>query len=969
MLTLTTGGCKGDDPLFPTEPSVETTDEYRISYFNLDPSMHEADALSDMTLASLKHGYYDVTTFPVEIKSLPGKIRCGLRLGVSDTLADGEYLLTFSDVSGTPWAGMLKVLIEDNHVVRVATATSDFSLRKGSGTKDDPYQIGSERDFLTFLDDLRVNELTNGRGVYFRQTADITLMDQSSTKPGRGYYGYSFAGNYDGGGYALMGMFYRGAEDSKNDSRIGIFPTLLDQATVANVRLTGVNVSNTYSDTGVLAGVISGNVNISNVEVSGTIISEKASNVGAIAGRLQSGSLHMDDVRLKATVIGNSKVGGLIGKMEDGYLGCANMSTPDSHFSVEGYEYVGGVIGDVVSGNVEISGSCLSHVVSREDADIRIISCTGGGYTGGLIGNLTGSATFVSLTDVTVECPVGGMNGKGDRVGGLVGSVTSVKEVLLNGCRVTSIVSGRNKVGGYFGHYAPASNGHFVVSGNSSTNYIIPDDSAAGIEGASEVGGVYGYFEGNTPKCASRAIRVGINVDGSGNMVGGIVGKICNSTLDMSIFNMTSTTMTVTGAVQTGGVAGYAEKTTLTGGNVFNYAMSGSKAVVPASDSWPYLFLGTVKGTYDVGGFLGGGYNVSLKAAAVAATVIGLGGEHIGGITGRVTTVGDGNCFEDLVSNSVVKASDHTDVAGICGRLDCDYYVLVHDCINYGDVQGGSRTGGIIGYINKEWDQPVSKSRTAEIKWCVNKGNISGDNSVGGIAAEMEIHYAIDYDAAVQITKCGNHGKISSGSVNHSPAAIGGIVGLGNNGLFIDHCSNSGRIVSTAAHKAAGGIAGSLGADAKTFQVNFMNVDVYGCINSGTIDSQHSSTHPGGILGFMEEGSYAYLRNCLNTGDVLHSHSSDAGGILGYVDHLGLIGHTVNKGNVEHGNAAIGTHKSGSIFYHEGLYYLDGTGKSWPDATKVSAGDFTNTGKFPLLNFSNVWEMTSGGPVPRDCPF
>ncbi len=119
----------------------------------------------------------------------------------------------------------------------------------------------------------------------------------------------------------------------------------------------------------------------------------------------------------------------------------------------------------------------------------------------------------------------------------------------------------------------------------------------------------------------------------------------------------------------------------------------------------------------------------------------------------------------------------------------------------------------------------------------------------------------------------------------------------------------------------------------------------------------------------MEEGPDSNLRNCLNRGKVLHKHQSDNGGILGYVDHLGNIYYCVNLGNVENGNATIGTHKTGSIFNHDGLYLLDGTGKTWPSGTVIKKEDIDNKSKYSKLDFYDVWMMLDRGPALRNTPF
>ncbi len=290
-------GCSDNTPDFPTKASVEDNEGSRISSFDIDPALLDGEMISKIGYANLKKGFFYLETYNSELRHLGTSVRCGLHLNASSGIEDGEYLLTFSDNDGQPLEGMLRIVVKDDQIMKVSEAKGSFSLRSGSGTQEDPYRIGSARDFLTFLDDLRQNELTNGRDVWFQQTADIELMDQSYDKPGRGYFGYSFAGHYDGGGYALKGLYYRGAENPETDSRFGIFPSLLDGATVNNLTISGVNVSNTYADTGTLAGTIVGTVSVSGIKMTGSVISDKASNIGAFIGRMEKGTFTATDMK------------------------------------------------------------------------------------------------------------------------------------------------------------------------------------------------------------------------------------------------------------------------------------------------------------------------------------------------------------------------------------------------------------------------------------------------------------------------------------------------------------------------------------------------------------------------------------------------------------------------------------------------------------------------------------------------
>lgn len=973
VLSFLAGSCSDNTPDFPTNSSVEENEDTRISSFDIDPSLLDGELVSKIGYANLKKGFFNLETYHAELYHQGSSVRCGLHLSTSSSLENGDYLLTFSDSEGMPLKGMLCIEVEDNRIIKVTEANGSFSLRSGSGTQEDPYRIGSARDFLTFLDDLRLNELTNGRDVWFQQTADIDLMDQSYDKPGRGFFGYSFAGHYDGGGYALKGMYYRGAENAESDTRLGIFPSLLDGATVSNLTISGVNVSKTYADTGTLAGTIVGTVSISGIKMTGSVISDNANNVGAFIGRMEKGTFTASDMKLCGSIEGHKNVGGIIGRIDNGKAYFSEISTPDYHFSIEGNQNVGGIIGSVNECELTIENSELKHVVSKEDADIRLVQTSGGDATGGIVGLLNGSKS-ANISDVTVSCPVGGLNQSGNKVGGLIGKVSFSGNLTLDGCRMTSMVSGGKEIGGYIGHCEISGNGKLHIKGDSKVNYVIPDDSAAGIEGVSQIGGVIGQITNTAIQFGSQAkIRVGINVNASDCDCGGAIGKLTNSNIDLTGFDMTSTTMQVNGASCTGGMIGYAHNSTITGNTPFDYKTNEGIAEIPSKDSFTPIYKGIVKGKSETGGILGWGENVSLKALASGCTVETTEGDNIGGIVGKLTTKGTENIFEDLVSMSLVTATNSSNVGGICGGLWCDDFCYTADCINFGNVLGGNDTGGVFGYIHRNYLAYYDHDyKSIDIRWCLNDGDVNGANRVGGIVGEASIFMPSSHDqnSGARIYKCGNNGKIYSGIHTDAASGVGGIVGYAEAHLKLEYNANNGVISSSAAHKGVGGIAGSLGQDAfKDYRTTVMNVEVYYCTNNGTIDATAYESRVGGILGFMEEGPDSYLKNCLNRGEVLHKHQSDNGGILGYVDHLGKIYYCVNLGNVEEGNATIGTHKTGSTFNHDGLYLLDGSGWTWPSGIVIKEEDLCNMSKYSKLDFDDVWVMYNHGPALQNTPF
>ncbi|MDE6027631.1 MAG: hypothetical protein K2G23_06135 [Muribaculaceae bacterium] len=305
-------------------------------------------------------------------------------------------------------------------------------------------------------------------------------------------------------------------------------------------------------------------------------------------------------------------------------------------------------------------------------------------------------------------------------------------------------------------------------------------------------------------------------------------------------------------------------------------------------------------------------------------------------------------------------------------------------------MTGEDQTGGIVGQLDKEYPYGLqtSSSRRFELKWCVNIGAVTGNRYVGGIVG---IHNNLDYNyignendyltssaADILFTYCMNGGEIkgqgvdgSIGGVFKDTSGVGGILGFSGRYAGIMNCANHGNVYGVSRFHGVGGVVGSAGFDAAMTGMTdrFRNVDVKQCMNSATVSSGNRDTYVGGVVGYLEEGNKSDVSECYNTGAVPCNQSHDSGGIIGTVDHLTNIYRCVNRGMVSHGNAMIGTHKAGSLFDHGALYFLDGTGKNWPSAIKVSKTDFTKDSSFGGLDFNNIWIMTVEGPELRDCPW
>ena len=208
----------------------------------------------------------------------------------------------------------------------------------GSGTIEDPYQIGN----LTDLRTLSENEMYWGD--HFIQTADIDASSTSTWNSGKGYFpiGYhynvdtSFTGSYDGQLHCIDSLYINRTSDHYG----GLFG-FLQGAQILNVCLTNVDITAGYDwGCGALAGCNYGGV-IRNCSSTGEVTGIDYYTGGLVGlHNYSSGEIH--NCYSHCTVDGTYYVGGLVGNNSNS----AKINNSYSTGAVSGTNYVGGLIGD-----------------------------------------------------------------------------------------------------------------------------------------------------------------------------------------------------------------------------------------------------------------------------------------------------------------------------------------------------------------------------------------------------------------------------------------------------------------------------------------------------------------------------------------------------------------------------------------------------------------------------------------------
>ena len=432
-------------------------------------------------------------------------------------------------------------------------------------------------------------------------------------------------------------------------------------------------------------------------------------------------------------------------------------------------------------------------------------------------------------------------------------------------------------------------------------------------------------------------VEIAVNVKGRED-VGGVFGY-ASKLADFNPYgvNFSSTTMRVEASENNaGGIVG-----NVASGSILGTLKIEPVKKLPSAKDMTSCYSGVVTSAGTVGG-VAGFCNGTIKGVSSAASVTST-GVDAGGIVGNFKGTLTACAFTGKVSAAVSGG-------GIFG-IGISGDVMVSDCVNFADVKATEQAGGIGGYTRS------GISHNLLITRCYNYGHITGA-AAGGIGC-----YITSEDSSVRndyfdITECGNSGHVEG--TGGDGRSVGGIVAtMCNNSARVTSCANHG-LVSGSAQYAVGGVVGDFGTRSGT---NFGKVTQ--SMNTATVKASVSSTRIGGIVGHLHSGDLRYdseITDCCNTGELPSDQKDDTGGILGYAANYTNIYRTFNRGKVSHGNAAIGTHHSGSLFHHSNNYYLAGTGKSWPSSTEVSAdrvGDWSVYKDFDFVN----------GPELRNCPF
>jgi|GEM_PF-3965409 len=349
-----------------------------------------------------------------------------------------------------------------------------------------------------------------------------------------------------------------------------------------------------------------------------------------------------------------------------------------------------------------------------------------------------------------------------------------------------------------------------LVGYNEEGGSIVDCRNEATVKGKSTVGGLIGYWA--NPSTIQSLVNAG-NVSGSGDMVGGVIGKAeyyWNYGSYYSGYDSDTRTITITKCSNEGNVTGENDVGGVVGEmRVYRLGYRTDLGILAASRN---KNKGNVSGINRVGGVFGKAfgnhYASNITLCECSGTITGT--SYMGGIVGHAERVSLSNCTNEGTKYIAVSAAldgDGNKISYIGGYAG--FCHSVSGLENGSDLMASGRfLGGVVGWT------------TGSVKDCSNTGFVSSSSEeTGGIAGRA--------DGTTEVRDCQNSGRVSGLTY------VGGIIGR---------------------HR----YYHSYGSYYSGYDSDIVTVNVASCVNSGLISG---TTFVGGISGWLDVYRYCYRTN------------------------------------------------------------------------------------------------------------
>ncbi len=599
---------------------------------------------------------------------------------------------------------------------------------EGEGTKENPYKIYNEQQFIDFA----VGNITDGLKAYWSLEADIELT--ADTWAPIGAY-TPFSGVFYGNGHKISST-----KLFQSTAMSGIFGQNAGTIKDLDVNVTIVDVA---TNTGTLCATNTGR--IENCHAEGSITTNENKNIGGLVGYNNGGVIYNCGADVVITAP-NSTVGGLVGYNQNATVKNSYASNDDEDSVIAG-NVVGGLVGYAYNNNSNIR-SLISNCYS-------LSKIAGGSKTGGLIGqaNVYDGRGYIQVEYSYAK----GVITKGSSAGGLIGTLNNQEKIPVRYCYYNTINTG-NKIG--FGmSLLNFTKQESFYDWNFDTVWAMDPDINNG----------YPYI-----KLISDEVPV---IEGEGTKEKPYIVTnekqlcyIASEKLPLDAYykqandiEITANFWTPIGGDGTGGFSGV-------------YDGDGHKVTGAHLENSFYKYdglfgknTGTVK-NLTAEGWYTGNENVGVLAGYNSGTIDNCnsyiedaenkiyGTAKVGGL------VGYNDCGKILNSHSSAEVvASGADAGGLVGYSRNGY---IKYCYATGDATG-KKTGGLVGVVYNN-----DRNSTSTVSNCYATGRIYGSANAGGLIGSAEIY---DSRGKIYVEYSYSRGKIETNS------SSGGLVGGWNN--------------------------------------------------------------------------------------------------------------------------------------------------------------------------------------------
>ncbi|MDL2273420.1 S-layer homology domain-containing protein [Oscillospiraceae bacterium OttesenSCG-928-G22] len=671
--------------------------------------------------------------------------------------------------------------IQSSHMPVYIGGASGTYFAGGTGADEaNAYQIATAAQ-LKNLADLVNNSATTSdyTNKYYKLTADIDLSAYGATfNNGKGWIpigsGFSFKGHFDGGGKVISGLYINNA-----DSQLGLFGHL-ENATVANTRLEGVEIRGSEIVVGGLAGLAIG-ATITKSSVTGSVTGGQ--NTGGLVGEALSGT-NISGCYAAVELNGGHNSGGLVGTLDGSITSC------------------------YATGNVN-GGICTGGLVGYVESDATVESCyaTGSVWGENFVGGLAGLVFYAPdagkplglLTHSVALNPSVVITSNSLKVGRVAGDgsdTTTVGNMGLVGMAVkkntsedVTATSDQDGIHGADMTAAQAKTATFWQANTGTWNTpadwtpadnklpVIPGLAGQSGEIPSHISG--NYFAGGTgttndPYEIATAAQLKnladlVNTDATNLSYADKCYKL-TADIDLSAYGA--------GFNNGKGWVPIGHNTFQT----FNGSFDGNSKIIsglyinePSSFSAYTGLFGHISN--------GSVSNLGLKDVQVS------GNKHVGGLAGYITGGSINECF--VVGN--ITSSNYA--GGLVGHVN---NAIINCCYASGSVTGGSNTGGLAGGI-------TGNDGISNIFGSYSANSVAGSGNTGGLVGGV----TTSGSGTVSIIDCAALNPSVAGSVQ----AAGRVVGAAGNATLTNNYAFKGLELNGAVITTGSGLATLHGAD------------------------------------------------------------------------------------------------------------------------------------------------------------